>query len=280
MSKILISKNSSKKLDAFTQDLPQSLILVGAIGTGKETILTNIAEKIIGNNWLLNTRIIEPLEDKKQISIDQIREIKASLKLSTYSIRIIIIPHAEKMTIEAQNSLLKMLEEPPAMTHFLLGCPNIRSLLNTIQSRSVTWLLVKPSSKEIENYYSDIDRNIIAKAIVVSDRKPGLLNSLINVGPEHELYNSIDTAREVLASDVFDRMCLVNNLVKDPRSLENLINALEIICKSALYNVISKGEEKSTKAWQKRLNLVEQSIAQLELNIQPKLVISKLFLML
>ena len=75
-------------------------------------------------------------------------------------------------------------------------------------------------------------------------------------------------------------MCLVNSLVKDSKGLGELLNAFEIICQSALHNVASKGDEKSTKAWQKRLNYVEKSISQLEKNIQAKLVISKLFLML
>ncbi len=280
MSDILISHNTKIKIQIFADHLPQSLILVGSSGMGKETLLKKIAEEVGGNRWAHRANIIEPLEDKKQISIDQIREIKAGLKLSTDKIRLVILPHAEKLTIEAQNSLLKMLEEPPVMTHFLLATPKLSDMLKTIQSRSVIWLLVKPNNEEIYSYFPNIERKVIEKAILVSARKPGLLFSLLDEGSEHGLIASLDTAREILSSNEFDRMCLVNSLVKDSKGLGELLNAFEIICQSALHNVASKGDEKSTKAWQKRLNYVEKSISQLEKNIQAKLVISKLFLML
>lgn len=272
--------NTKNKFEAFAKNLPQALIVVGSNGMGKETILKKLAEHVCGTKWRHSTNILRPLDDKKQISIDQIREIKASLKLSTNTKRIVIIPNAEKLTTEAQNSLLKMLEEPPALTHFLLGVSKLSSLLVTIQSRSAVWLLVKPSNAEILEYYPGVDKEKIDKAILVSERKPGTLHSHINDEAGSELFASIDNAREVLGSSEFDRMCMVNSISKDPKSLVNLLDALEIICQSALHNVIGKGDQKSMKAWQKRLKYVEQAITQLEKNIQPKLVISKLLLML
>ncbi|MBP7820523.1 hypothetical protein KA025_00205 [Candidatus Saccharibacteria bacterium] len=280
MTNILMGINTKNKFEAFAKNLPQALIVVGSNGMGKETILKKLAEHVCGTKWRHSTNILRPLDDKKQISIDQIREIKASLKLSTNTKRIVIIPNAEKLTTEAQNSLLKMLEEPPALTHFLLGVSKLSSLLVTIQSRSAVWLLVKPSNAEILEYYPGVDKEKIDKAILVSERKPGTLHSHINDEAGSELFASIDNAREVLGSSEFDRMCMVNSISKDPKSLVNLLDALEIICQSALHNVIGKGDQKSMKAWQKRLKYVEQAITQLEKNIQPKLVISKLLLML
>ena len=280
MKKILTSHDTSNKLEIYSEHLPQSLIVVGSNGMGKETVLRELAEKVAGPKWFHSTKILEPISDKKQISIDQIRELKGSLKLSTSKLRIILIPHAEKLTTEAQNSLLKMLEEPPTMTHFLLATPKISNLLITIQSRSIIWPLAKPSIEEIHNYFPTNSKLELDKAILVSERRPGMLVELVDEGIGHDLIVSLDTAKEILSLNEFSRMCLVNNITKDPTSLNNLLNALEIVCRSALHNVVDKEDQKSTKAWQKRLKYVETAISQLDKNIQTKLVISKLFLML
>ncbi len=49
--------------------------------------------------------------------------------------KFIVIPHAETLTIEAQNALLKILEEPPAHTQLILCAPHTQSFLETILSR-------------------------------------------------------------------------------------------------------------------------------------------------
>ena len=52
------------------------------------------------------------------------------------------------MTAEAQNALLKSLEEPPAHARFILTCDNRRSLLDTIISRSTVYTLEPPTREE------------------------------------------------------------------------------------------------------------------------------------
>jgi DNA polymerase-3 subunit delta' len=81
--------------------------------------------------------LIEVLKDKSSIGIDQIREaIKfLSKKPFSHENKAIIILNAEKMTIEAQNSLLKTLEEPPLYALIVLLAKTQNSLLETIISR-------------------------------------------------------------------------------------------------------------------------------------------------
>lgn len=80
-------------------------------------------------------QLISPEKDK--IKIDQIRAINDFLKYkveeSVY--RFIIIDEADSMTPEAANSLLKILEEPPAKTTFILLVDNIGKVFPTIISR-------------------------------------------------------------------------------------------------------------------------------------------------
>ena len=71
------------------------------------------------------------------IKIDEIRLLQreAILKPFDAKYRIIIINYADRMTEQAQNSLLKILEEPPNRTILFLITDNIFSLLTTIRSR-------------------------------------------------------------------------------------------------------------------------------------------------
>jgi DNA polymerase-3 subunit delta' len=71
------------------------------------------------------------------IGIEEIRNLKheTSLKLSTESMRTVLVSHAERMTVAAANSVLKLLEEPPANTAIVLTSSAPGQLLPTIASR-------------------------------------------------------------------------------------------------------------------------------------------------
>jgi hypothetical protein len=77
------------------------------------------------------------IEADKSIGIDRIRSLISQLNLipAHGKKRAGIIPEAEKATTEAQNALLKLLEEPPKSTHIFLSAPNPAHLLPTIVSR-------------------------------------------------------------------------------------------------------------------------------------------------
>ncbi len=80
---------------------------------------------------------ITPRSDKKNIAIDQIRDLQRSLftKPLLASFKVAIIEEAEKMTIESANSFLKFLEEPPSHIVLILVVSNLRNIPSTIISR-------------------------------------------------------------------------------------------------------------------------------------------------
>lgn len=71
------------------------------------------------------------------IKIDQLRELRKKFYYQTPTglTRVVIITNAEKMRLEAANSLLKLLEEPPSPMVVILLTDAIQSILPTIQSR-------------------------------------------------------------------------------------------------------------------------------------------------
>ena len=84
------------------------------------------------------------------ISVDDIREsLVQDIQIKPYNglYKVYIIDEAEKLTVQAQNALLKTIEEPPEYAVIMLLTSNVDALLPTIQSRCVT-INTKPISKE------------------------------------------------------------------------------------------------------------------------------------
>jgi DNA polymerase-3 subunit delta' len=92
----------------------------------------------IGSGNHPDIHFISPLPDKRDISIEQLREIQHDLSLRPYEAprKACIIDPADRMSVNAANSLLKTLEEPPGNALIILLTENAGILLPTIRSRS------------------------------------------------------------------------------------------------------------------------------------------------
>ncbi|WP_367670526.1 DNA polymerase III subunit delta' C-terminal domain-containing protein [Sodalis-like secondary symbiont of Drepanosiphum platanoidis] len=83
------------------------------------------------------------------IGIDDIRSLKKLIYNYSYKegYKVIFIPHTEILTEYAENSLLKILEEPPKNTFFLMGCQQPLNLLPSFRSRCFKFYLSIPNEK-------------------------------------------------------------------------------------------------------------------------------------
>lgn len=94
-------------------------------------------------------------EKPASIGVEDVRlQVNSDILIKPYSSRykVYIIDEAQKMTVQAQNALLKTIEEPPSYGIIMLLTTNADSLLPTILSRCVTLNLKPLSNKEIEDY--------------------------------------------------------------------------------------------------------------------------------
>lgn len=94
-------------------------------------------------------------EKPNTISVDDIRaQVNNDVRIKPYSgpYKVYIIGEAEKMTVQAQNAILKTLEEPPQYAVILLLTSNVNSLLPTILSRCVV-LNMKPVADNLVKKY-------------------------------------------------------------------------------------------------------------------------------
>jgi DNA polymerase III delta prime subunit len=92
--------------------------------------------------------LLEP-GDKPSLSIERVRGLTAELALRPYgadSVRVVVINPADVLTHEAQNALLKLLEEPPPRTLIILIAHHLEALLVTVRSRCQAVYFVRPDA--------------------------------------------------------------------------------------------------------------------------------------
>lgn len=111
-----------------------------------------IAEQPYGSlfNWL---HFIGVENKQGLIGVDEAEDIVKKLQLKSYEggFKVMIIWMAEKMNIAAANKLLKLIEEPPNKTIFLLVTENEEQIINTIKSRCQALHFPKLSEEDIAN---------------------------------------------------------------------------------------------------------------------------------
>ena len=142
--------------------------------------------------------VIPPL-DEATIRVDVIRElITWSQKTAQLGqVKIAVIQRAERMNRNAQNALLKLLEEPTDQTLLILGTSNPQTLLPTVRSRCERVVLNKPSSTELSDWLrhesKTQDESVIALALRYAELAPMRALEIIQNG-ESERFASAEAA--------------------------------------------------------------------------------------
>jgi DNA polymerase-3 subunit delta' len=136
-----------------------------------ESILEEVGKKRLNPYYRIN------IENANTIKINSIRDIKkfVNINIDEMEYRFIIISDAHLMNEQAQNALLKNLEEPPEKIIFILITSDKNKLLSTIQSRC--WQIqFEPLSnvaiKEILESYFFIKKEIVEKVIPFVEGSP------------------------------------------------------------------------------------------------------------
>jgi len=109
---------------------------------------------------------VAPLEEGKQITVDQVRQMRADAHIRPNEAprKVYVIEQADQLRTEAQNAMLKLLEEGPTYAAFLLIAENPGGLLITVRSRCETLSLVAEDSEPAQE-----DRELTQLANTVSD---------------------------------------------------------------------------------------------------------------
>ncbi len=281
---ILLSSHTRASIDGLIAHPAHALGIFGDQGSGKFTVAEYLAHRILDlapgspNAELL---IVRPNE-KGSIPIEDIRGIASFLKLKSISqkpiARGIIIENAHTLSSEAQNALLKTLEEPPRDTIIILTATSPSQLLATISSR-IKSISLRPVDKQvtIEFYEDTYSMKDIEKAWLISDGKPGLMSALLT-NQEHDLLPYIESAKQILTGQKYDRLLMVDSLSK--QDLYQLFTGLLIVSTAAFKQAIQKGNEAQIQRWHDIRQASYNARKSLRSNPNSKLLLTDLMLSL
>jgi DNA polymerase III gamma/tau subunit len=263
-----------------------ALLVTGPIGAGKGAVLDHLATELLEAQAADNPSILRivPEPDKKDIGIDAVRQIQhfTSLKSAQNDEnihRVIHIEDAHRLTGDAQNALLKIIEEPPADTVLLLSAVTARQLLPTVVSRVQELPVTIPAAAELQAYLSKKYQTPteIARAVTMSSGLPGLALALLDQANEHPMLQAAETARKLLAASRFERLMLIDSLSKQR---EHAIDTCDMLGRMASV-MLRKPELTAPQQQQQWHNILRQSTDAAE-NLraygQPKLTLSSLSL--
>lgn len=222
-----------------------SYLFVGTEGIGKKQIAKEFAKALLclNNDKYCNTCksciefddnnnpdfvILEP--DENSIKIEQIREIQRKVveKPIISNQKVYIIDNSDKMTTEAQNCLLKTLEEPPKYITIILIGTNENAFLSTIKSRCTILRFKDIPQHKIEEYLDT--QQIYFKDKRILKACGGSIGKALEIIDRQEEYESIHEFIENLAQeniiDIFQKTQILFNSKERIQDILQYINIL------------------------------------------------------
>lgn len=286
MADIVLHPSTKEALDGFIRDPSHAILMVGPAGSGKSFCSRVLAASLVGREAddlekYQYLTVISPI-DNKQISIEQVRELQhiISLKIPGKQgiARIILIEDAHQMTTEAQNALLKTLEEPPLDTVLILTASSPEVLLDTIRSRVRQITVVPPAVDELKAFLGrQYDPAEVDKTLMVTGGLPGLSQALLADQDAHPLLEAVRQARSLLQSKAYERLAAVDALSKQKQLCQDICFILGQMSRMALMRNTA-GSAAANERWQRILEASYLAGEQLRHNVQAKLVLINLML--
>ncbi len=245
--------------------LPHAFMFVGPEGSGRRTLARelsmalnceardrdelplpcgkcNTCRRIRENNFT-DITYIKRESDKATIGVEQIRFYRDDMALSPNESehKIYIIEEAERLTENAQNALLTVLEEPPASVFIMLICESADKILTTIKSRVQTISMQRFEADELKSAVFKISdaarRGFSAKPesadglLMSADGRIGRAISLLSDGESKKSEEDRRCAKRII--DVMRKNLpfreLYEAMAELPRTRAEFTEALELL---------------------------------------------------
>lgn len=177
--------------------LSHAHIISGPNGIGKSIVARMFAMKILGKNEDHDyADIIHYKSNKASLGIDEVRKVieETSKKPYEEDKKVIIIHGGDKLTTQAQNAMLKTIEEPPEGVYIIILTESLELLLDTIKSRCQIYKLTPLGKEDMIKYISrsgETDKNRILAALAYAEGIPGKADKLLNDEALDKLRNLI-----------------------------------------------------------------------------------------
>ena len=203
------------------------------------------------SNKMYNPFLKKVLSDSNNIPVVTINNLKEKIYFKTASRKIVVIFNSEALSHgsgESANMLLKVLEEPPSNTTFILATDHIEKVMPTIKSRCQSIYVPRLTNESIEQFF--VKNNLLSSNFIsfITDNDLNALNSLNSFDKEEILdcikdyFNAIRYKNAESISGFIDR---IENLYKSSRNefdfhlsvIGKFIKLISIINQSIDYDI-------------------------------------------
>jgi hypothetical protein len=287
MFESLLHPTTEKRLIGLLAKPSHAVLLTGPRGLGKTLVATEVAAHLLDTSTASLTnhayyRTIIPV--KSVITIEQIRGLTDFFRLAVPGNsrikRVAVVQDADTMGVEAQNALLKLLEEPPEGSVLLLTSSRVQSLLPTVRSRVQILSAQTPTDEQLQVHFK-------TQGYDISSINQILLRTSSNIAEATELLrdpaetsgDTVQLVRQALAGNSYERLLMVDVLTK-PK--EAAMSFVETLLQVAVVSLKAAADRRSSSLdrWQNILQSGYTAQQALERNGNPKLVMTDLLLSL
>ena len=209
-----IIEGFNKRVDKGT--LSHAHLIVGPDGIGKSILARKFALKILNKEIDKDyIDIIHYRAKKASFGVDDVRGIIEEIMKRPYEgdKKVVIIHEGNKLTIQAQNALLKTIEEPPKGVYIILLTDSIELMLDTIKSRCQIYKLTPLSKDEVNRYISRLGNFDENKVVFKGNVKEYVEN--IALGKAIDVQKSIHEDAIIIAADTI--VTLDNKILGKPK---------------------------------------------------------------
>lgn len=289
MAELILHTKTAENIEKIVNKPSHAILITGSTGIGKHTVSLELTGRLLGLPYEKLSQHPHVLSvgpiDEKAISIESIREMQHKLVLTIPGAkgiaRVVIIENAHLMTTEAQNALLKTLEEPPLNTMVILTARSTDSLLPTIQSRVQLLPIISPETAQLKAYLEDegYESKDIDMALMLGGNLPGLILAMLNSDESHPLFQATAEARRLLQSKAYERLLSVDILSKQKQLCADIAFILGQMARTALQRGHA-GNAAANNRWKQIMSAAFEAERQLGTNAQTKLIMTNFLLAL
>ncbi len=254
--------------------------LVAPKGGGKQFLAEHLADTILDSQYFAYKKVVVAVSKD---GTDMARDLQSFLKLTVPGKdslkRVLVIADFDNFGHNAQNALLKTLEEPPLDTSIIITVSDTKKILDTIRSR-VRWHRLHPLSlDEAKSQLKGYNDAEVEKAWHISQGSAGLLVNLLQEGSDHEMVQAINIAKELLKQDTYGRLVQIDKILKQKDfNMSLLLDAMSRLLRSALHNASKKpSSSKVTATLVGQIKQVSTAQDLCDRNVHSKAILTNLF---